>query len=121
MLNNNILSFADGKNIKAVFFDMDGVLFDSMPYHAQAWQRALSERGLLFSLYDAYLHEGRTADSTIDEALSEHTDIRQIAVQKMRYTRQKPITFINIPNLRRYLPLAMYCDTFGRKIDKYYS
>jgi len=68
MLNNNILSFADGKNIKAVFFDMDGVLFDSMPYHAQAWQRALSERGLPFSLYDAYLHEGRTADSTIDEA-----------------------------------------------------
>ena len=68
MLNNNILSFADGKNIKAVFFDMDGVLFDSMPYHAQAWQRALSERGLSFSLYDAYLHEGRTADSTIDEA-----------------------------------------------------
>lgn len=56
MLNNNILSFADGKNIKAVFFDMDGVLFDSMPYHAQAWQRALSERGLPFSLYDAYLH-----------------------------------------------------------------
>ena len=49
MLNNNILSFADGKNIKAVFFDMDGVLFDSMPYHAQAWQRALSERGLPFT------------------------------------------------------------------------
>ena len=48
MLNNNLLSFADGKNIKAVFFDMDGVLFDSMPYHAQAWQRALSARGLAY-------------------------------------------------------------------------
>lgn len=68
MKNDNYLSLLNNKNIKAVFFDMDGILFDSMPYHADAWQRALSERGLTFSRYDAYLHEGRTADSTIDEA-----------------------------------------------------
>ena len=23
--------------LKAIFFDMDGVLFDSMPYHAKSW------------------------------------------------------------------------------------
>jgi HAD superfamily hydrolase (TIGR01509 family) len=52
---------------KAVFFDMDGVLFDSMPLHAKAWQTATNEFGFDFSLYDAYMHEGRTGDSTIDE------------------------------------------------------
>jgi len=55
-------------DLKAVFFDMDGVLFDSMPLHAKAWLPAMSEFGLEFSLYDAYMNEGRTGDSTIDEA-----------------------------------------------------
>ena len=54
------------KNIKAIFFDMDGILFNSMPYHAEAWHKALLHFGLEFSPYEAYLHEGRTADSTID-------------------------------------------------------
>ena len=54
-------------DLKAVFFDMDGVLFDSMPFHAKAWQQAMNEFELHFSLYDAYMNEGRTGDSTIDE------------------------------------------------------
>jgi len=55
-------------DLKAVFFDMDGVLFDSMPYHAKAWKTAMNKVGLNFSLYDAYMNEGRTGDSTIDAA-----------------------------------------------------
>jgi len=55
-------------NLKAIFFDMDGVLFDSMPLHAKAWQQTMTEVGLDFSLYNAYMNEGRTGDSTIDEA-----------------------------------------------------
>jgi HAD superfamily hydrolase (TIGR01509 family) len=51
---------------KAVFFDMDGVLFDSMPFHATAWVRALNEVGMPFSVTEAYLNEGRTGGSTID-------------------------------------------------------
>ena len=52
---------------KAVFFDMDGVLFDSMKFHASAWVKALHEKGLPFTEYDAYMNEGRTSESTIDE------------------------------------------------------
>ncbi|MDR2841146.1 MAG: HAD hydrolase-like protein [Paludibacter sp.] len=55
-------------DVQAVFFDMDGVLFDSMPHHAQAWVKAMSEINIDFSLYEAYLHEGRTGSSTIDGA-----------------------------------------------------
>lgn len=51
---------------KAVFFDMDGVLFDSMKFHASAWVQALIETGLPFTLHDAYMNEGRTGASTID-------------------------------------------------------
>ena len=50
---------------KAFFFDMDGVIFDSMPYHAKAWVKAFEEVGIEFSEYKAYLNEGRTGASTI--------------------------------------------------------
>ena len=30
--------------LKAVLFDMDGVLFNSMPYHADAWHKVMERR-----------------------------------------------------------------------------
>lgn len=48
-------------------FDMDGVLFDSMPFHAVAWVQTLSEEGLRFSEYQVYLQEGRTGAGTIND------------------------------------------------------
>lgn len=54
------------KNLKAVLFDMDGVLFDSMPYHAEAWHTTMKMHGLTLSRTEAYMHEGRTGSSTIN-------------------------------------------------------
>ena len=54
--------------LKAVLFDMDGVLFDSMPYHAEAWATVMNRHGLRFSRQEAFLHEGRTGASTINIA-----------------------------------------------------
>lgn len=53
-------------HLKAVLFDMDGVLFDSMPYHADAWHKTMAAHGLPLSREEAYLHEGRTGASTIN-------------------------------------------------------
>lgn len=55
-------SFID---LKAVLFDMDGVLFDSMPYHADAWVAAMSNNGLRMTREEAFLNEGRTGMNTI--------------------------------------------------------
>ncbi|MDO4950085.1 MAG: HAD-IA family hydrolase [Bacteroidales bacterium] len=54
-------------DIKAALIDMDGVLFDSMPYHAQAWVEVMAESGFPFTQEDAYMNEGRTGKSTINE------------------------------------------------------
>ena len=54
--------------MNAFFFDMDGVLFNSMPLHARAWEQVMSKYGLPFSAYDTYVNEGRTGESVIDEA-----------------------------------------------------
>jgi HAD superfamily hydrolase (TIGR01509 family) len=51
---------------KAVFFDMDGVLFDSMPYHSVAWVRAMNESGLSFTEKEAYMFEGQPGADTVN-------------------------------------------------------
>ena len=52
-------------DLKAVLFDMDGVLFDSMPIHAYSWTKALLEMGVDFTEEEGYLNEGRTGSGTI--------------------------------------------------------
>lgn len=52
--------------IKAVLFDMDGVLFDSMPGHAAAWTKVCAEFGINMVEKDVYMNEGRTAFTTIN-------------------------------------------------------
>lgn len=54
--------------LRAVLFDMDGVLFDSMPYHATAWAQVMSDAGFIFSKEDVYMNEGRTGADTINTA-----------------------------------------------------
>lgn len=51
---------------EAVLFDMDGVLYNSMPVHAYAWQKVFKERDLPFSEEEAYLLEGCTGAHTIN-------------------------------------------------------
>ncbi len=44
--------------MKAIIFDMDGVLVDSMPDHAEAWKQALATAGITISRNDIYELEG---------------------------------------------------------------
>ncbi|MBP5455026.1 MAG: HAD-IA family hydrolase [Paludibacteraceae bacterium] len=63
-------SALDKLDLKAFFFDMDGVLFDSMPNHAKAWCTAFEDLGIHFTPYDAYMREGMTGTSTIYQAFT---------------------------------------------------
>lgn len=56
----------EAKGLKAVFFDMDGVLFDSMPLHAASWSKVAKQFGFDLPEAEVYLHEGRTGDATIE-------------------------------------------------------
>jgi beta-phosphoglucomutase-like phosphatase (HAD superfamily) len=40
---------------KAVLFDMDGVIYDSMPNHARSWHQAMSSVGIQMEESEAYL------------------------------------------------------------------
>ena len=52
---------------KAVLFDMDGVLYDSMRFHARAWYETATRHQLNSTPELFYLYEGRTGESTINE------------------------------------------------------
>lgn len=51
--------------LETVLFDMDGVLYDSMPNHAVAWQQAMAQFGLVMTAEDAYATEGARGVDTI--------------------------------------------------------
>lgn len=51
---------------EAVLFDMDGVLYDSMPLHARAWKAMCDEYGIEAQADEFFAHEGRTGAATID-------------------------------------------------------
>lgn len=53
-------------SLKAVIFDMDGVLYDSMPAHDKSWRQTMDELNLQYIPYEFYLQEGRIGKSTIN-------------------------------------------------------
>lgn len=57
------------KKDKAVIFDMDGVIIDSMPYHFLAWYEALRPLGIRVSCFDVYSKEGEDWRKTLKEFL----------------------------------------------------
>ena len=50
---------------KTVLFDMDGVLYDSMKFHAIAWNKAMAKYGIDMPEIDGYLYEGMRGVETI--------------------------------------------------------
>ena len=50
---------------KAVLFDMDGVLYDSMPNHAKSWHESMAKFGLDMAPEEAYTYEGMRGVETI--------------------------------------------------------
>ena len=70
---------------KAVLFDMDGVLYDSMPNHAIAWQESMARFGIQMSADDAYATEGARGVDTIRQMVlrQQRREISQEEAQRM--------------------------------------
>ena len=70
---------------KAVLFDMDGVLYDSMPNHSIAWQESMAKCGITMTADDAYATEGARGVDTIRQMvrLQQHRDISEEEAQRM--------------------------------------
>lgn len=60
---------------KAVLFDMDGVLYNSMPRHAIAWQESMQRHHIEMLPIDAYLYEGMRGVETIQKLYREQKGV----------------------------------------------
>lgn len=84
-------------SLKAIFFDMDGVIYDSMGHHSVAWNKAFANLGLDFPLEKVYMNEGRTGSSTIQLFFHEklgrkatEEEIRRIYAKKTELFEMMP-------------------------------
>ena len=70
---------------KAVLFDMDGVLYDSMPNHAIAWQQSMAKFGITMTADDAYATEGARGVDTIRKMVMQQQgrEIDEAEAQRM--------------------------------------
>ncbi len=122
--------------LKAIIFDMDGVLVDSMRFQADAWAKAFQDAGINIVREDIYELEGsndkRLIKSIFKEARKEPEPehFERLPEKKrdlLEFDRIKP--FEGIPEcldeLKRHFRLAMVSgsnrNTVGKIVDKFFS
>lgn len=88
-------------NLKAVLFDMDGVLFNSMPNHAEAWHKTMEQFGFTLSREEAYMHEGRTGAATINIVSQRERGIDATEEEIKRIYQAKSNLFNQYPQAER--------------------
>jgi beta-phosphoglucomutase family hydrolase len=103
--------------IKALIFDCDGTLVDSMPWHFKAWRDTLHRYGILFSEERFYALAGTPIKKIIELLAAEagkKVDVDQIAEGKEEYyytlipkiSPKKQVLQVVIKNLGK-LPMAV--------------
>ena len=93
----------EAPQLRAALFDMDGVLFDSMPAHSRSWQEAAREAGLRMSEEDAYWFEGQTGGYTIT-LLYQRTHGRPATPEEIEWLYQRKTELFNRYNSGKTLP-----------------
>lgn len=94
---------------RGFFFDMDGVLFDSMPNHAKSWEMVAKRHNLQFSARECYLQEGRTGYDMIREVLLRTLDPALVSEREVEAIyEEKTQLFVELggaPPMQGVLPL----------------
>lgn len=82
---------------KAVLFDMDGVLYDSMPNHAIAWQQSMATFGIRMTADDAYATEGARGVDTIRKIVKQQQGREIDETEAQRMYDEKTRIFHSLP------------------------
>lgn len=85
--------------LKAVLFDMDGVIFDSMKNHTLAWQQTLNGMGIPSDRNEFYLYEGCTGAGIVNRFF-QRTYGRDASLQEIeRIYKEKSRRFNEMPEV----------------------
>lgn len=95
-------------HLKAVIFDMDGVITNTMPDHFRAWHSIFHKWGMPVSQFEIYRREGQQGMQTLRELSAEHdrtfdpAEARKILEEKEELFK-KIVKLRFIPGARRFL------------------
>lgn len=117
--------------IKAVIFDMDGVITNTMPDHYLAWKKALLDVGVVITKREIYLREGQPGNITVREIFQEkgcclsESQAVDILARKEKYFK-KIVKRRFIPGSRDFLRflkkngfiLALVTGTAGHEVER---
>ncbi|MFH1127939.1 MAG: HAD family phosphatase [Candidatus Omnitrophota bacterium] len=119
------------KKFKAVIFDMDGVITNTMPYHFDAWLEIFSSAGVKVNCFDVYEREGQPGLITIREIFKRENkgislkEARLLLAKKEKlFKRIVKIKFVKgaqafIKNLKKHkFQLGLVTGTSRHEVEK---
>lgn len=80
-------------DLKAILFDMDGVLYDSMKFHARSWKQTMDENGINSTPEEFYLYEGQVGRNTINSLVIREKGREATPEEKERMYKRKTELF----------------------------
>jgi beta-phosphoglucomutase len=92
----------NNRTLKAILFDMDGVLVDSMSYHMQSWKQLLENAGITITERFIYEHEGAMGLDIIQNLFNktglavDGERIMEIYDQQNRIFREEYLAKVNL-------------------------
>ena len=86
---------------KAVLFDMDGVVVDSMPYHYRAWKQVFRSLGINLDKLEIYKREGEQGIGSISSILADH-GIHISVDERKKLLRKKEMLFKKMASPRLF-------------------
>lgn len=90
--------------VKAVIFDMDGVITNTMPDHYRAWKKIFTQEGLKVDRREIYQREGQQGMQTLREVFAIHKK-EFVAKEATRLLKAKERLFKKIVKIR-FIPGA---------------
>lgn len=101
-------------NINAVIFDLDGVIVDTMPFHAKAWQDTFRKFGIKVTKKEIYLREGEKWDKTFYDIVKLH-GYKLTREMKDEVFKHRENVFKNIMKIRLFKDAPALIRCFKKK------
>jgi beta-phosphoglucomutase len=103
-----------GNRYKAVLFDMDGVVVDSMPYHYRSWKQIFQSMGIYLDKLEIYKREGEQGIGSISAILADH-GIHLSVDERKKLLQEKEVLFKKMASPRLFPGIESFINDLKKE------